>query len=61
MIVIRVIQEQDAEEFLLPRRRLDEETQFMTLKPGERLPTVQEQRKRMRGTLQNESGTPLRL
>ena len=41
---IRTIRLDDAEQFLNLGKRLDEETQFMMLEPGERTTTVEEQR-----------------
>lgn len=48
MVLIREIHENDAEDFLILCQKLDEETQFMMLEPGERLTTVAEQQERIR-------------
>jgi len=50
-ILIRPIQESDAEEFLKLCNRLDEETSFRMLEPGERQTTVEEQRRSLREVL----------
>jgi RimJ/RimL family protein N-acetyltransferase len=44
MLIIRAVQEDDAEEFLTLSNRLDEETAFRLLEPGERLSTIEQQR-----------------
>jgi RimJ/RimL family protein N-acetyltransferase len=44
MLIIRPVQEDDAEAFLTLSNRLDEETAFRLLEPGERRSTVEEQR-----------------
>ncbi|HSL43185.1 MAG TPA: GNAT family protein [Anaerolineales bacterium] len=59
MVLIREIQENDAEGFLDLCQRLDEETQFMMLEPGERLITVTEQRERIQRILLRENQTIL--
>ena len=55
MTIIREIQESDAESFLSLCKRLDEESKFMLLEPGERKTTVEEQRNRIRDTLSKEN------
>ncbi len=59
MISIREIHENDAESFLALCKRLDEETQFMMLEPGERLTTAAEQRERIKRLLLRENQTIL--
>jgi GNAT superfamily N-acetyltransferase len=59
MASIREIHESDAEEFLELCRRLDEETHFMMLEPGERLTTGEEQRERIRHLLSRDNQTIL--
>jgi RimJ/RimL family protein N-acetyltransferase len=59
MASIREIHESDAEEFLELCRRLDEETHFMMLEPGERLTTEEEQRERIRHLLSRDNQTIL--
>jgi hypothetical protein len=44
---IREILESDSNAFLDLCKKLDEETQFMMLEPGERLTTVEQQRDRI--------------
>lgn len=51
MSIIREIRESDAEDFLSLCRRLDEESKFMLLEPGERTTTLEEQRLRIREIL----------
>jgi len=51
MVLIREVCENDAEGFLDLCKRLDEETQFMMLEPGERLTTAAEQRERIKRLL----------
>ena len=51
MVLIRNIQESDAEGFLALCNKLDQETQFMLLEPGERLTTAAEQREQIRRLL----------
>jgi RimJ/RimL family protein N-acetyltransferase len=48
LLVIRPIQEEDVEEFLDLANRLDEETSFRLLEPGERRTTVEGQREIIR-------------
>jgi len=43
-MIIRTIRESDAEQFLNLCKKLDDETQFMMLEPGERKTTLNEQR-----------------
>jgi len=59
MITIREIREHDARDFLELCRRLDEETQFMMLEPGERLTTEAEQRERIKKMLSEDNQTIL--
>ena len=59
MITIREIREGDAQNFLQLCRRLDEETQFMLLEPGERRITVEEQRQRIVALLAHKHQTIL--
>jgi len=59
MITIREIREHDARDFLELCRRLDEETQFMMLEPGERLTTEAEQRERIKKILSEDNQTIL--
>ena len=51
MVLIRNIQESDAEGFLALCDKLDQETQLMLLEPGERLTTAAEQREQIRRLL----------
>lgn len=53
-VTIRQVQETDASAFLALLHRLDEETAFMMLEPDERQTTVDEQRQRIRGWMENE-------
>ena len=55
----REIQESDATDFLALSKRLDEETKFMLLEPGERVTTVEQQRERIRAVLSQENQTIL--
>lgn len=59
MIAIREIQERDARAFLALRRKLDEETTFMMLEPGERLTTEEEQHEQIAETLARDNQTIL--
>lgn len=52
---IRAIRESDSEQFLLLGKRLDEETQFMMLEPGERTTTIEEQTQRIRSVLSQDN------
>ena len=52
---IRIIRENDSEQFLLLGKELDEETQFMMLAPGERTITVEEQAQRIRNVLSRDN------
>lgn len=56
---IRTIAEADAEALLRLTRRLDEETAFMMLEPGERSTTVEEQRNRIHSIKQHMNQTTL--
>ncbi len=51
MITIRPIHENDAASFLALCTRLDQETEFMMLEPGERTSTIEAQAERIRSTL----------
>ncbi|MFZ5815079.1 MAG: GNAT family N-acetyltransferase [Bacillota bacterium] len=51
-MIIRHVEEADADSLLRLTRRLDEETEFMMLEPGERTTTVEEQRSRIQGLKQ---------
>lgn len=53
-VAIREIQESDASLFLALLNRLDKETAFMMLEPGERQTTVEEQQSRIRNWLENQ-------
>ena len=59
MALIREVRESDAEGFLELCSRLDEETQFMLLEPGERLTTGEEQLERIRHLLSRDNQTVL--
>jgi RimJ/RimL family protein N-acetyltransferase len=59
MIKIRELREQDAAEFLALCKRLDEETSFMLLEPGERMTTTAEQGDLIRNILSKENQTIL--
>jgi RimJ/RimL family protein N-acetyltransferase len=59
MIVIREAREEDAEAFLEHCTRLDNETRFMMLEPGERTTTVAQQRRRLRAIGQVDTQTIL--
>lgn len=48
---IRLIQESDAEKFLALKKRLDEETKFMMLEPGERRETFEQTSEHIRQVL----------
>lgn len=50
-MIIRPIQENDSEQFLLLAKEIDQETQFMLLEPGERTTTIEEQRQKIRNIL----------
>lgn len=55
MLLIREILESDAHMFLDLCKKLDEETQFMMLEPGERLTTVEQQRERINQLLSQDN------
>jgi len=55
MIMIRVIRESDAEEFLNLCKRIDAETFFMMFEPDERSTTVQEQRSEIQDVLSRDN------
>jgi RimJ/RimL family protein N-acetyltransferase len=57
MIVIREIEEGDAEEFLSLCRRVDAETPFMMFEPGERHTTIGEQKDEIRDILSRDNQT----
>jgi len=59
VITIREIQPADAEQFLALRLRLDEETKFMLLEPGERTTTLPQQEEHIRAVLVQENQTIL--
>jgi len=59
LMTIREIQESDAAAFLALCRRLDEETKFMLLEPGERTTTEEEQHQRITAILSQENQTLL--
>jgi len=54
-MIIRSIQPADAEQFLDLCEKLDEETQFMMLEPGERMTTEEEQRDQLERLLAREN------
>jgi RimJ/RimL family protein N-acetyltransferase len=54
-MIIRSIQSADAGQFLDLCKKLDEETQFMMLEPGERMMTVEEQRDQLERLLAREN------
>ena len=54
-MIIRPINENDSEKFLLLSKSLDQETQFMMYEPGERTTTVEEQRQRIKHLLTQEN------
>ena len=56
-MIIRTILLNDAEQFLNLCKRLDEETQFMLLEPGERTTTVEEQRDQIEHLLSRHNQT----
>jgi len=56
-MLIRTIRPDDAEQFLNLRKKLDQETQFMMLEPGERMTTVQEERDQIQRLLLQENST----
>ena len=57
MVTIREIREDDAATFLNLLARVDEETQFMLLEPGERQVTVEDQRQRIKTILSKDNQT----
>ena len=59
MVTVRQIREADAAAFLELCHRLDEETRFMMLEPGERDTSIEEQRRRIRHTLLRDNQTIL--
>lgn len=59
MVDIREIREDDAAPFLELCRRLDGETRFMMLEPGERQTSIEEQRRRIRELLSRDNSTLL--
>lgn len=52
---IRMIKENDSEQFLLLGKALDEETHFMMLEPGERTMTIEEQSHRIKNVLSHDN------
>lgn len=58
-MLIRPIVESDAGSFLRLTRRLDEETAFMMLEPGERTTTAEEQQGRIRSVVASPNQTML--
>jgi RimJ/RimL family protein N-acetyltransferase len=54
-MIIRTIRESDAEQFLNLCNKLDTETQFMMLEPGERTTTAEEQRTQIEEILKQEN------
>ena len=52
---IRIIRENDSEQFLLLGKELDEETQFMMLEPGERTMSIEEQTQRIKNVLSQDN------
>ena len=56
-MLIRTIRPDDAEQFLNLCKKLDQETRFMMLEPGERTTTVEEQRDQIRRLLLQENST----
>lgn len=54
-ILIRPIHEDDAAAYLELGLQLDRETQFLMLEPGERTQDVEEQRRRIRATLESQN------
>jgi RimJ/RimL family protein N-acetyltransferase len=59
MAVVRRIRETDAAPFLELCRKLDEETRFMMLEPGERGTSVEEQSRQIRDILLRDNQTVL--
>lgn len=58
-ITIREIREEDAPEYLELAQRLDSETEFMMLEPGERSYGVEQQLQRIRNVLETENAVML--
>ncbi len=56
-MILRKIRENDAEQFLNLCKKLDTETQFMMLEPGERKTTPEEQRTQIEILLKQENQT----
>jgi RimJ/RimL family protein N-acetyltransferase len=56
-MIIRTLRESDAEQFLNLCKKLDDETQFMLLEPGERKTTLNEQRTQIELLLEQENQT----
>ena len=59
MAIVRQIRETDAAPFLELCRKLDEETRFMMLEPGERSTSVEEQSRQIKGVLLTDNQTIL--
>jgi GNAT superfamily N-acetyltransferase len=57
MVIIREIREEDAEEFLDLCKKIDAETPFMMLEPGERPATFENQRNEIRDILSRDNQT----
>jgi len=57
LVTIREIRADDAATFLNLLARVDEETQFMLLEPGERQITVEDQRQKIRTILSKDNQT----
>ena len=58
-VIIRTVYENDAENFLNLCKKLDDETSFMMLEPGERAATVEETRARIAQVLTRQNSTIL--
>jgi RimJ/RimL family protein N-acetyltransferase len=56
-MIVRTIRASDAEQFLNLCKKLDTETQFMMLEPGERVITLEEQRTQIEHLLKYENQT----
>ena len=55
MIVVRQVREDDARDFLDLLAKLDNESEFMMLEPGERRTTAEEQRERIKSILSRKN------
>ena len=58
-MLIRTIGPNDADQLVRLKLQLDDETQFMMFEPGERIITVEEQRKQIEHTLSQDNQTIL--